>query len=1015
MDSRAALKAGAVLRFINHEGGTVMYTIAGEIGRGASCIVYEASYQTNAGDIKLVRIKECCPLLPGITRMTSGELDVNSDQTSEFQTVQDKMLEDFRLSNKLLYSEGLSDSLVNSVDVYHANHTTYVVTAWLDGKTLDTYEPASLKSCLFLVRQIAQTLQHVHEHGFLYLDMKPQNVLILDSQSERILLFDFDSLFPFSIVSGTYPTEKRLSFTRGFAPIELQRRQLKKLGPYSDVYEIGVLLFTLLFGETPSPPECESNAQFDFSKMKWFREKEYPDKLFFGITAFFHKTLAFYYRDRIQTMVEVVQILDELTGFADLTIPFLFSTRIEQPAICVGREAEMLRLAQWFSASDSSKVLFISGLGGIGKSTLIRNYLSSHREDFCSILYLHDVGSITGMITDDVHVHINTLEKDEKENADEYFDRKIRKLRELLSGKNSVLIIDDFAGEITADFSAIFSVDWKIVIVTRKKPQPFGKEILSLEAIHEREKLYELFEFYAGKAIAAEEHPFIDRIIEKVAGHSLVLQLIASQTARSYLTLPEAASLVETHGFTNIAPEKIRFEKDQMTYTASIQNIINAIFSAEKQSAEKKSVLKLLASFGSSGIEINLFAQISGLSCKDNVNDLIDERWINENAAVLSLHPVIRETIQQWEWTKLDCTTADRVMNGLIALLEHSENDKKRKVLPLYLDLSEHFLHSCQYVYKLQGSGNYLSLLYWTVIKMPREREAFVLEKSKELLKVRLFTDRTAVMKVYSAVALIYNERKDFERAWNIILHAKKFIRPNDKPYIKALYYHLSADFYDARLNGEYEYGNEAKDKAQLQRALDRIIFYLKKSSLLEERQLLVESILGKANLLIRDCSKKGTEIRKLLSAVDQILENQLEFPRIYRGYYWMSRAWFSALIEVNYSNAVICMNNSLKIAGKYQPQNLDFIDMWLIPCANIYAEFKDYKESAHLLKEAIALCDAHPDVIPYMRKRIELLGYLQEVYGYAGDDEKRQGILSLIKEQNSKEVQSSEVNRISP
>ena len=58
MDGRIALAPGDVLKLSTKTGYTE-YTIACEIGRGGSCIVYDASYTDNLGNFKLVRIKEC--------------------------------------------------------------------------------------------------------------------------------------------------------------------------------------------------------------------------------------------------------------------------------------------------------------------------------------------------------------------------------------------------------------------------------------------------------------------------------------------------------------------------------------------------------------------------------------------------------------------------------------------------------------------------------------------------------------------------------------------------------------------------------------------------------------------------------------------------------------------------------------------------------------------------------------------------------------------------------------------
>ena len=57
--------------------GYVPYTINGEIGRGGSCIVYDASYADRLGNRKLVRVKECYPHAMRIARDADGRLNVD--------------------------------------------------------------------------------------------------------------------------------------------------------------------------------------------------------------------------------------------------------------------------------------------------------------------------------------------------------------------------------------------------------------------------------------------------------------------------------------------------------------------------------------------------------------------------------------------------------------------------------------------------------------------------------------------------------------------------------------------------------------------------------------------------------------------------------------------------------------------------------------------------------------------------------------------------------------------------
>ena len=117
-DFRKALSNQSQLSFYNRQGGIVTYTIEREIGRGSSCIVYDASYETNAGDRKLVRLKECYPYKLDIHRLEDGSLQATKECEEEFKIYQEKMIEDFLLSNRLFETEGLNDSITNFIDIY---------------------------------------------------------------------------------------------------------------------------------------------------------------------------------------------------------------------------------------------------------------------------------------------------------------------------------------------------------------------------------------------------------------------------------------------------------------------------------------------------------------------------------------------------------------------------------------------------------------------------------------------------------------------------------------------------------------------------------------------------------------------------------------------------------------------------------------------------------------------------------------------------------------------------------
>ena len=173
-------------------------------------IVYDASYLNNAGVRKAIRLKECYPFRLQIMRMDDGTLVADDKEQEDFQACQRRFRAAFDLGNALFDTSGLTNCTTNMLDIYAANQTLYVVSAYQEGMTLESLEPLTLKECLTLVRSTAEVIRRIHDHGWLYLDIKPENIFVLEGTHEIVQLFDFDSL-----VRWTSPAEAGLRKTTG--------------------------------------------------------------------------------------------------------------------------------------------------------------------------------------------------------------------------------------------------------------------------------------------------------------------------------------------------------------------------------------------------------------------------------------------------------------------------------------------------------------------------------------------------------------------------------------------------------------------------------------------------------------------------------------------------------------------------------------------------------------------------------------------------------------------------------
>lgn len=139
-------------------------------------------------------------------------------------------------------------NVVRVSDLFEENNTAYLVMEHVDGDSLHGVVvnrpqwPKTPGRVLDVLRQLAGALGALHAEGIFHLDLKPDNILV--TPSGQIVLIDFGAARTGMPASGN----TRL-LTMEYAPPELVRNEA--VGPESDVYEVGVILFELLTGKLP--------------------------------------------------------------------------------------------------------------------------------------------------------------------------------------------------------------------------------------------------------------------------------------------------------------------------------------------------------------------------------------------------------------------------------------------------------------------------------------------------------------------------------------------------------------------------------------------------------------------------------------------------------------------------------------------------------------------------------------------------------------------------------------------
>ena len=985
MRKRIPLKRDTELGPENQDGRR--YFIESVNGEGGSCIVYDGYYINNAGKRSSVKIKECYPYKLHLTRSETGNLEVSDSEREEFERCKAWFRQAFDMANELHETAGLVNTTTNVWDIYEENHTVYIISSYAEGKTLAETEFSSLKDVVSVVLGTAKCIEKIHEKGYLYLDIKPDNVFVYPETCGMVQLFDFDTMIPVATEDMEKDiTEYRVSYTAGFSPVEQRVGDLSEIGKCTDIYSLGVLLFCLLFDRFPNGTECETDARYNYTELKW--QGHYQKKLYDELTAFFHKTIQTYYKDRYQDMNEVIEHLIRIEKYADIQNVFIHSSQVGGTEHILGREKECKRLQEWYSGEE--QVLFVTGMGGIGKSSVVRKFVRDHWETFDHLIYLSFKDSVRETIDDDLQFCINGYEKEPSESLEEYFERKLRIAKELVAGTRTLLIIDNFDGEINEAFCKLLECGWKVIAVTRSDMSTSGYPVEKIEEIQEKNFWYFLFESYMNRKLEEREYSQIDHIVKFVNGHTLLLTLIAKQIARSYLDVAEAETLIKKYGFSQMAPEKVDYMQDGVRHYERITAIIKALYDVSVLSDEKRKCLKFFSWFDAPGIEIREAKAVLKLDSFDAINELRFGGWIEIEDRQVQMHPVIRETIRYVEWTNEYRALALEEINILRKQLKENENVGKTctgdyKRLSQTLFAAKSVLRCCGEDDKIKEAMDYKQLMQSTIVNLPRDEEEYILQNAEKLFTDPTYNNPYFKIDLYDYVVYLCCQQENMNAAEKYLNAAKKFALTQKNHYVIAKYYDMLGDYYDTVLGGAYAERDKETEavKCKLLSSVEEALKHMKKSNHKLAKHFTLKYMLNKAAILVRDVPEQKKKIKMLLRSTAKMMEkNEEEDAEIYAIYHLIC-AWYYTLCEENEKVVLYHLNKTWIANKKRKICDLDLIDYFYIPAANMMVEMRNTKQSRLWLQEACEVCDSHGDAEPYIRKKEDLLEFETEVDEY--------------------------------
>lgn len=136
----------------------------------------------------------------------------------------------------------------------------YLVSEFITGRTLtkwleDQTQPIAPAVAAEIVAQLADGIQHAHETGILHRDLKPSNILLDEAKPRGLLAFtprisDF-GMAQFRETDATITQDGTVLGSPAYMSPEQALGQSSQLGPGTDVYSLGVVLYQLLTKQRP--------------------------------------------------------------------------------------------------------------------------------------------------------------------------------------------------------------------------------------------------------------------------------------------------------------------------------------------------------------------------------------------------------------------------------------------------------------------------------------------------------------------------------------------------------------------------------------------------------------------------------------------------------------------------------------------------------------------------------------------------------------------------------------------
>lgn len=615
------------------------------IGRGGSSLVYMVEMDEHIGILK-----EYYPFGMDIIR-SNNELLVKEEDNEVFLE-RKNVFENILNKRKLLCD--ISNDIANTLPEYNlllkGNNTSYIFQSFKSGQCYEDMEDQSIESTIQVTLGLVNALKAYHDVRYLHLDIKPSNMLVVKQNTNiEVRLFDYETATSIDEIHNR--GVDKLPFTKEYAAPELVNQNMDEIGFCTDLYSVGVILFNRIMGRMPSANEKALNANYQYNNVNLLADAAPIIRA--ELSELFEHTIKISHKSRYESILDLVKKLEKVLNCTKKNSGIIQNKNYLSDLgddNFIGRHEELNLLQE---SLEDYRFVLLYGIGGIGKSELVRQYLQANETLYGKIVYIEETGSsIRNAINDDNNVKIDGLKKNEGITEDEYFDNKIAQIRkeyeEQKKKRKDIILVFDNAEtfEDTKYIKAVKSIGCQCLIISRDKDfigSGFDKKI-EVEPINSIDELVTLFEMNYDGELDEDDRTVICDIIKKYEGHTLLIEMMAKEMSSSWISPAEIQERISIRSSGDEDIEYIAHE-GKREYK-KLEDIIFELFKFDERSKDEIEILQIVSMASVEGIPKKLFRdKLNPASSLSVVKKLIKEGMIKENQSMLKVHPILKEMV----------------------------------------------------------------------------------------------------------------------------------------------------------------------------------------------------------------------------------------------------------------------------------------------------------------------------------------------------------------------------------